>query len=702
MLPSFTLQLNNPILRGLAAVGKYDGEHASLTCATAAGKIFFHSPHERDSKSDVTFLNINRKISTLACGQLNRKLGRDLLLVGAQTTLLAYDVRDNSDLFFRDAPDGVNTVLVGCFVHHESPQALVGGNCSIQGFDHQGNEVFWTVAGDNVSAMAFCEAEEEGGMPDLLVGSDDYEIRVFRNEEVVSETTETDRIVALAPLRGRTFAYALANGTVGVYDKPGSRRWRVKSRHEVTAVCGFDLDGDGCPEVISGWANGKLEVRSDSTAEVVFKDNMGASISAILQSDYRSDGHMELLVCSADGEVRGYLPATGETAAGGLLMEGQLEEETLRELQQRKQEMLFELKQYEEHARKQRDGTRAAGLVAPDTRINAKLTPNKQDGCLHLALSSSNDTRIRAAVVFAERVFEGESFAVHEKEPTGELCVPLRPAKDVSAELTIKALVGGRAMPVCHVFELSMQLPRFAMYLPVDSPAARAPAAGVSFVVREPAAKVKAWILATFNVASVRQASDDTIEQGFVSLRDDRPIWIRMTPDAGGTVQLRTEDMEFAGDVLQDLCAALHITELESSAEFPQEMEAFRAVLLKVDEFNAVRVQLTAELADTSNLAKTLVVKAEDARILGDTKSMRSAYTQLYSLNGQLLGEYNKRANNHEQLLASLKEVNHMIQKAARLRVGGAKTRVVSACRAAIKANNVHSLFKIIKEGQGA
>ena len=59
MLPSFTLQLNNPILRGLAAVGKYNGEHASLTCATAAGKIFFHSPHERDSKSDVTFLNID-------------------------------------------------------------------------------------------------------------------------------------------------------------------------------------------------------------------------------------------------------------------------------------------------------------------------------------------------------------------------------------------------------------------------------------------------------------------------------------------------------------------------------------------------------------------------------------------------------------------------------------------------------------------
>ena len=128
-------------------------------------------------------------------------------------------------------------------------------------------------------------------------------------------------------------------------------------------------------------------------------------------------------------------------------------------------------------------------------------------------------------------------------------------------------------------------------------------------------------------------------------------------------------------------------------------MEAFRAVLVRVDDYNAARVKMSAEMADSSNLAKTLVIKAEDARILGDIKSMRSTYATLYTLNGSLINEYNKRANNHEQLLAALKEVNQMIQKAARLRVGAPKSRVVSACRAAIKANNIHSLFKIIKTG---
>ena len=65
-----------------------------------------------------------------------------------------------------------------------------------------------------------------------------------------------------------------------------------------------------------------------------------------------------------------------------------------------------------------------------------------------------------------------------------------------------------------------------------------------------------------------------------------------------------------------------------------------------------------------------------------------------------LINEYTKRATNHSQLLAALKEVNIMIQRAARLRLGSAKTRVVTACRAAIKANNFDRLFTIIETGR--
>ena len=44
-------------------------------------------------------------------------------------------------------------------------------------------------------------------------------------------------------------------------------------------------------------------------------------------------------------------------------------------------------------------------------------------------------------------------------------------------------------------------------------------------------------------------------------------------------------------------------------------------------------------------------------------------------------------------------KVNQMIQKAARLRVGASKARVVAASRAAIKSNNMNALFKVLSTG---
>lgn len=84
---------------------------------------------------------------------------------------------------------------------------------------------------------------------------------------------------------------------------------------------------------------------------------------------------------------------------------------------------------------------------------------------------------------------------------------------------------------------------------------------------------------------------------------------------------------------------------------------------------------------------------------MNDMESMRRAYTELFSLNGQLISGYNVRASNHDGLISALKEVNKMIQKAANLRVGKHKTTVIADCRAAVKVNNLAALFRIIKQG---
>eukprot|EP00966_Prymnesium_polylepis_P118036 2729423-Prymnesium_polylepis.1 len=56
-------------------------------------------------------------------------------------------------------------------------------------------------------------------------------------------------------------------------------------------------------------------------------------------------------------------------------------------------QLLFELKQYDEQAKKQSRGERSAGLVPPDTKLSIKLVPSRQDGCLYLTLQSNNEAR---------------------------------------------------------------------------------------------------------------------------------------------------------------------------------------------------------------------------------------------------------------------------------------------------------------------
>lgn len=78
---------------------------------------------------------------------------------------------------------------------------------------------------------------------------------------------------------------------------------------------------------------------------------------------------------------------------------------------------------------------------------------------------------------------------------------------------------------------------------------------------------------------------------------------------------------------------------------------------------------------------------------------MRRAYTELFSLNNQLISSYNNRTHNHESLINNLKEVNVMIQKSANLRVGKAKSTVISDCRAAVKNNDMDSIIRIMRQG---
>ncbi|KAF4525124.1 hypothetical protein B566_EDAN005066, partial [Ephemera danica] len=681
-LPIYTLNLNHKILPGCVTIGLYDGVHPCLTAATSAEKIFIHSPHKSisgtsggrlslsESSKEVILLNVNQTITAICAGRLDPNSNRDCLVVGSPTTLLAYDVTNNMDFFFKEIPDGVRVITIGKLGQLQQPLAIIGGNCSLQGFDYQGNDPFWTVTGDNVCSLALIDFDLDGEN-ELIVGSEDYDIRVFKDDNIIGELTETEAVTALTPLKGNNFGYGLSNGTVGVYEKL-HRWWRIKSKNKAVSVFNYDIDGDGMDELVTGWSNGKIDGRNSRTGEVVFKDNMVQSIAGIVSGDYRLTGSKDLICCSVEGEVRGYHPPNAHENA----IVTDMAQDTVRELLSRKQHLLMELSNYKGNDKFAENigdpSTHDVGIIPAKTKLQTSLVINLGDEHIsphvEVVLCTNNDTIIRAALVFGEGIFKGESHVIHPKEPEigNKVVVALYPPHNVPVDLHIKTLVGYRESRHYHIFELTRQMPRFAMFALMTSPIER-PKGFSTFFVNERVQRIALWVNQNFLVESdVAFAGDMDIS--FQSLRTKEMITICMT--SNGQITIYSNDMALNYEV----CVAItfirtsNLSSKEVRADFPDVQERLVSMLRKLSDLQEVRVQLSAGMAEAASNIRNLVVRAEDARLIGDIYAMKKWYSQLASMNSDLLREYKIRSKNHEDVMETLKDINQCIQKASKLR----------------------------------
>ncbi|XP_069693259.1 BBSome complex member BBS2-like [Periplaneta americana] len=722
-VPIFTFNLNHKLLPGRVTIGKYDGTHSCLTAATTADKVLVHSPHRRmglavgrvvpsDANKELALLNINQSVTSICAGNLNPTEERDTLVVGTPTNLLAYDVENNSDIFYKEVSDGASVIVIGKLGSLENPLAIIGGNCSLQGYDYEGNDPFWTVTGDNVCSLALLDFDLDGEN-ELLVGSEDFDIRIYKEDNIINEQTETEAVTALAAFRGNKFGYGLANGTVGVYEKL-QRIWRVKSKNRAVSIYGYDLNGDGVEELITGWSNGKIDARSSRTGEVIFKDNLNHSIAGIVEGDYRLSGKNDLICCSVEGEVRGYnlsrqVSMRPNIPAGHV----NIETEAIRDLFTKKQALLLELRNYEGNSQFSDIGAgelgqqfaaanQHMGIIPAQTRLQTGIAINmgteEKAPHVEISLSTNNETVIRSVMVFAEGIFEGETHVLHPKDSdvTSRLDVALYPPRDVPVDIHIKALVGYEGSQHYHVFELTRQLPRFSMYA-ILAERTQEVKSSVSFVINERLQRIAMWVNQNFLLLTDYEVATD-LNLTFLSLRDNTEVTITM--EANGHMVITTHNVALAGDIIQSLATFLNLEELQVSANFPEEQEKIGELLQKVSALQDVRLRLGAEMADHSGLIRSLVVRAEDSRQLDDMKSMRKWYLELNDVNTDLVRGYNIRCKNHQELLDALKQLNIIIQRTARLRVGKYKTDVVNLCRLALKNNNLNSLVKIMRTGE--
>ncbi|CAG2059281.1 unnamed protein product [Timema podura] len=113
-VPVFTLSLGCRVLPGCVTVAKFDGSHCCLAAATIADKVVIHSPHHHNgllgragfgstqSTQELSTLNMSQSVTALCAGVLDPSTDKDMLVVGTATSLLAYNVDTNMELFYRE------------------------------------------------------------------------------------------------------------------------------------------------------------------------------------------------------------------------------------------------------------------------------------------------------------------------------------------------------------------------------------------------------------------------------------------------------------------------------------------------------------------------------------------------------------------------------------------------------------------------
>lgn len=187
-------------------------------------------------------------------------------------------------------------------------------------------------------------------------------------------------------------AYTLNDGSLGVYDET-IRLWRIKSKNKGTSLASYDLLGSGRHQLIVAWGNGKVtpnnnyfllacykyiiclqvDMRDYLTGDVLFKFNFNQTITSIGQANYRGHGSIDLIMCTSNGEIKGY-----EKSKINLFAIKSVDQEQLMSLLTLRKSLLAQLHNYEinlKYNKEQRLADESADKTMSTTLENMGVIP---------------------------------------------------------------------------------------------------------------------------------------------------------------------------------------------------------------------------------------------------------------------------------------------------------------------------------------
>ncbi|CAD6196787.1 unnamed protein product [Caenorhabditis auriculariae] len=685
LTPTFSYSLNHRILANCAVSAILEpGGNDTLVAVTASNKVVI-----RETESSLHISDTIRCITTAPFCD-----GYDAIVIGTETQIIVFDIHNNATLFRRDIPDGVNCFAVGN-VADMNPMIFCGGNCAIWGYDKEGNNVYWTVTGDVITCMCICDYDNDGEN-ELIIGSPDFEIRVFKNDLMRSELMETDAVVCLQAVSQDCFGYALANGTIGVYQKE-ERLWRIKSKNNVSAILRYPSD-----ELMTCvWKMGKIDMRQVDNGDVSSKDqSTSGQVVAACATHSEDPLKAHITVVLSDGKVQGYkLQQRKEN--------NDKTQEMIREFGQKKHNLMMELSNYEQEeqmteAEKEREQRIPIGTV-----VNCLYVVNSDERTLNLVLEASNNVTIRAVVIFAEGMFEGEShiWIPGKLEGNGDKAtIPIVPEKDAQNDMHIKAFLGAPDAFKLHVFEMSRTVPRFARFalLPFQENWVEP----TSYVEFESKQRLFDWVHESFVVDVNSPAFNldaPQVELRFVGLAPRKNCQLSIKFDKQeNKMRIYHDCIETTGNMVQSLAEYFQVHSLTSHASFKPLFDEAEEILGELDAMTDLRDRLTAELQEKQSAVKETLVRAEDSIGIDNIGMARKLYARLKQMDAAARQASLLRSNNQERCVQSLRRLNKIIENSSKLRVGEPGRQIVVACRQAISDDNKQIIVKILEFGASA
>ena len=659
----------------------------------------------------------------------------DVLFVGCETSLMCYDIMENLTLFDREITEGVLSLVCGKFSSFTEPLCLAGGNCNIVGVDINGEDKFWTVLGGNTICMALGDFNKDD-KNELFVGTDDFTIRIYKDEEPILEINENTKIVIIAPIEDDYFCYGLETGTVGLY-KGNVKSWTKKEKGYCTTIEIRDFRNEETFEALVGMSTGKIILFDANTGREILNFYVDKPVSKFFYGEFTlslrqinekeeskklnnkneedgdEDEEKDQIICfTENGDVYGYfygiknyVPIEREFIA----KDKKVSQEDLNEYERlikEKNRLLDELEDLavKESNKSKINSPKDGNELPQGLKIEIDLESNDEDKCADLILEATEGGIIKMVIIVSEQIYQGETFVKYPKDETHKAIVQIKNKKDIHINLHIKVLVGMNSfLDDFQVLEYNKIIPKYCFYILLrekDEYKSKLDQ-GISFEYKDRVDRLIIFLESSFNIPKsdleVFKKDDKTFKIRFRSLRTDKILEINVVD--GNKLNILTDEVELCGNLVQDLAQYLKEENLNTNINYPNYAKSYEETFNRIEVLDNERNHYNINMTEIIGNIKDLYVKAEDNRLIDNIKGFRDYFRKIDVQNSQLLDEFEKRSEKYQQLLTDLKSVNEMIQLGSNLKCGTFKKAMVTECRKCIKNKEYKLLMRIIATG---